>query len=111
MPDDASAQLTALPEHFLLRTTETFTGSRGIRQKRYCSQLQPILWPSLSAAGLDTALRVGHFLAQVYVETFQLSDMEEEASGADYEGRRDLGNTARGDGESTVAQPRRGARK
>jgi putative chitinase len=48
---------------------------------------------------LDTPLRLAHFMAQVTHESDGLKAMEEYASGADYEGRADLGNTQPGDGK------------
>lgn len=48
--------------------------------------------------GIDTRLRRAHFLAQVAHESREGRYMEELASGAAYEGRRDLGNTEPGDG-------------
>ncbi|MCA6218251.1 hydroxyethylthiazole kinase [Ideonella sp. B7] len=42
--------------------------------------------------------RLAHFLAQVYQETGVLRLTEEIASGKEYEGRTDLGNTEKGDG-------------
>ena len=48
--------------------------------------------------GIDTALRISHFLAQVGEESCELRYCEEIASGAAYEGRKDLGNTQPGDG-------------
>jgi putative chitinase len=51
------------------------------------------------ARQIDTHLRRAHFLAQVGCESGELRFMEEIASGQDYEGRRDLGNTQPGDGQ------------
>ncbi len=47
---------------------------------------------------ITTTLRQASFLAQVAVESGQLIYTQEIASGAAYEGRRDLGNTLAGDG-------------
>jgi putative chitinase len=47
---------------------------------------------------ISTPLRQAHFLAQVGHESGELRYNEEIASGAAYEGRRDLGNTQPGDG-------------
>lgn len=52
----------------------------------------------LDAAGINTQLRVRHFLAQAACETWGFTRMVELASGQAYEGRRDLGNTQPGDG-------------
>lgn len=48
---------------------------------------------------MDSALRLAHFMAQLCHESGSFRYMEEIASGAAYEGRRDLGNTAPGDGK------------
>lgn len=48
--------------------------------------------------GVDTTLRMAHLLAQVAVESGELRYTEEIASGSQYEGRKDLGNTEKGDG-------------
>lgn len=47
---------------------------------------------------LDNSLRLIHFLAQLAHESGNFRYMEEIASGAAYEGRKDLGNTQPGDG-------------
>ena len=48
---------------------------------------------------INTPLRVCHFLAQVLHESGNFRYMEEIASGAAYEGRKDLGNIHKGDGK------------
>lgn len=53
---------------------------------------------AMQSASMDTALRQAHFLAQVGHESAELRYTEEIASGAAYEGRKDLGNTQTGDG-------------
>lgn len=47
---------------------------------------------------IDTPLRQAHFLAQIGHESGQLRYVKELASGAAYEGRKDLGNSQVGDG-------------
>lgn len=47
---------------------------------------------------MDSALRLSHFMAQLVHESGSFLYMAEIASGAAYEGRKDLGNTQVGDG-------------
>lgn len=58
----------------------------------------PLLNAAMAEADISTPLRKAAFLAQLAHESLELTAFEEFASGADYEGRRDLGNTQRGDG-------------
>lgn len=55
--------------------------------------------PVLDAYAITTPSRVCHFLAQLAHESDGFRTTEEYASGAAYEGRRDLGNTRAGDGK------------
>ncbi|EQB03848.1 glycoside hydrolase family 19 protein [Sphingobium sp. HDIP04] len=48
---------------------------------------------------MDSKLRLCHFMAQLSHESGGFRYMEEIASGAAYEGRKDLGNTQPGDGK------------
>ena len=48
--------------------------------------------------GIDNPRRIAHYLAQVFHESGALRYVEEIASGEKYEGRKDLGNTEKGDG-------------
>ena len=61
-----------------------------------------IFLPTLNAAmlefGISTPARQASFLAQLAHESGQLLYVRELASGAAYEGRKDLGNTQPGDG-------------
>lgn len=61
---------------------------------RYCEAIAA----KMPAYGIDTPLRIAHFLAQVGHESAELRYCEEIASGDVYEGRKDLGNTKPGDG-------------
>lgn len=54
---------------------------------------------AIAAGGIDTPLRLCHFLAQLAHESAHFQVTREFASGAAYEGRRDLGNTEPGDGK------------
>ncbi len=53
---------------------------------------------TLDEANISTKLRVASFLSQIGHESGQLRYVEEIASGAAYEGRKDLGNIHPGDG-------------
>jgi putative chitinase len=58
----------------------------------------PHLNNAMAEAGINTPRQKANFLAQLAHESGQFRYMEEIASGAAYEGRRDLGNTQPGDG-------------
>ncbi len=61
-------------------------------------QYLPHLNNAMREAGITTRNQKAAFLAQLAHESGQFRYMEEIASGAAYEGRRDLGNTQPGDG-------------
>jgi putative chitinase len=52
----------------------------------------------IEQGGIDTPLRLCHFMAQLAHESAHFTVTREFASGEAYEGRRDLGNTQPGDG-------------
>ncbi|GAB7079318.1 glycoside hydrolase family 19 protein [Megalodesulfovibrio paquesii] len=60
--------------------------------------LGPAVLACMRARNIDSPLRQAHFLAQVGHESAELRHREELASGREYEGRLQLGNTERGDG-------------
>lgn len=59
----------------------------------------PYIQAAMAEFGINTPVRRAQFLAQVAHETAELRYMEEIASGAAYEGRKDMGNTEPGDGK------------
>lgn len=58
----------------------------------------PLLDAAMREFDINTPARQASFLSQVGHESGQLRYVRELASGAAYEGRKDLGNTQRGDG-------------
>ena len=63
------------------------------------NELAPSVNQALTQANCNTVNRAAMFLAQIGHESMGLRYMEEIASGAAYEGRKDLGNTQKGDGK------------
>lgn len=63
------------------------------------SHLAENLDDQLAKYNIDNYLRVCHFLAQAAHESASFRTLEEYASGAAYEGRKDLGNVNPGDGK------------
>jgi predicted chitinase len=62
-------------------------------------EVAPHLNNAMREAGINTPARQAAFIAQLGHESGNFRYSEEIASGAAYEGRRDLGNTQPGDGE------------
>jgi predicted chitinase len=62
-------------------------------------QYLPHLNRAMAEANINTPKRQAAFIAQLAHESAEFRYMEEIASGAAYEGRRDLGNTQPGDGK------------
>src|SRR5688572_16566650 len=73
-------------------------GAKGAKQTAILDALSGSIQDVFARYAINTPLRVAHFLAQVAHESDGFCTTEEYASGAAYEGRRDLGNTQPGDG-------------
>ena len=58
----------------------------------------PFINEAMETFKIDTTIRQCHFLAQIAQESGSLNYVEEIASGEQYEFRKDLGNTEKGDG-------------
>ena len=84
-------QLTAL--------APVFSGEKARAQAAILSAIGPVFSETLDRYGIDSELRVAHFLAQIAHESAGFRTTEEFASGEAYEGRADLGNTQAGDGK------------
>jgi len=66
--------------------------------KKVVDGLVKYLPAALEKYKINTKLRIAHFLAQIAHESDHFRTTEEYASGAAYEGRKDLGNVRKGDG-------------
>ena len=74
------------------------TGVRRTRQTEIIHDMGGAFAATLDAYGINTPLRIGHFMAQIAYESDGFCTTEEYASGRAYEGRADLGNVHAGDG-------------
>ena len=72
--------------------------ARSKNQKAITDAAAPAMQEKLAIAGVDTELRIAHFLAQTCEESDGYCTTEEYASGLAYEWRADLGNNQPGDG-------------
>src|SRR5262245_13846035 len=75
-----------------------FSGSALNAQTRITAEVGEGLQQTLQHYDISTRLRIAHFLAQTCHESAGFRTTEEFATGAAYEGRRDLGNVNKGDG-------------
>jgi putative chitinase len=66
--------------------------------EKIISDLEKYFDKYLQKYNINTHLRICHFIAQCAHESAGFRTLEEYASGAAYEGRKDLGNTKPGDG-------------
>jgi len=76
-----------------------FRGKNGVKQNEICRETAAAIGPMLDEFKVNTPLRVSHFLSQLCHESAGFRTTREFASGAAYEGRKDLGNTRKGDGK------------
>lgn len=89
IPVDAEVMLEIAPR---------FSGAMAVAQHAIVRAVGEVLTPTLAEYGIDTRLRIAHFLAQTCHESAGFRTTEEFASGEAYEGRADLGNDRPGDG-------------
>jgi putative chitinase len=75
-----------------------FSGKMAERQAEIIKEAGQVLQATLEAYAINTRLRIAHFLGQTCHESAGFRTTEEFASGAAYEGRKDLGNVKKGDG-------------
>ncbi|KQR75763.1 peptidoglycan-binding protein [Rhizobium sp. Leaf341] len=75
------------------------SGAKGQQQRAVIGGFAPYLPEMLTRFKVTSALRIAHLLAQVAHESDSFATTQEYASGAAYEGRKDLGNIKAGDGK------------
>jgi putative chitinase len=83
---------------FIRAVAPRYSGPAAAAQERIVRAIGGSLAAVLGGHGIDTPLRIAHFMGQVTHECAGFRTTEEFASGAAYEGRMDLGNTQPGDG-------------
>ena len=76
----------------------TFTGAPAASQAKIIAEVGAVLAATLESYDITNRLRIAHFLGQTCEESAGYRTTEEFASGKEYEGRADLGNTQKGDG-------------
>jgi putative chitinase len=76
----------------------TFSGALAASQAKIIAEAGAVLAATLESYDITSRLRIAHFLGQTCEESAGYRTTEEFASGREYEGRQDLGNTHRGDG-------------
>jgi putative chitinase len=75
-----------------------FSGEWAERQTKIIAEVGEVLASILDVYQINTPLRIANFLGQTCEESAGFRTTEEFASGQEYEGRKDLGNTEPGDG-------------
>lgn len=90
--------MIGLDESFILEVAPRFSGTKAAAQAEIVGAISGDFERILAEYDIDTYLRIAHFMGQVTHECAGFRTTEEFASGADYEGRTDLGNTQPGDG-------------
>jgi putative chitinase len=76
----------------------TFSSAPAASQAKIIAEAGAVLAATLESYDITSRLRIAHFLGQTCEESAGYRTTEEFASGREYEGRQDLGNTQRGDG-------------
>jgi len=84
---------------FIYAVAPRFSGAKKQAQARIIGAISNIFSSTLDKYNINSRLRIAHFMAQVTHECAGFRTTEEFASGAAYNGRKDLGNTHPGDGK------------
>ena len=91
--------MIALNDDYLTAVAPRASGPKLAAQRRIIAAIAENFEIVLADYAIDTELRIAHFTAQIAHESDGFRTTQEYASGAAYEGRRDLGNTEPGDGK------------
>lgn len=83
---------------FLHEVTPRLSGKLRQNQHDIIEAVAGVFQSTLERYDINTMLRIAHFMGQIVHESAGMRTTQEFASGAAYEGRRDLGNTQKGDG-------------
>lgn len=95
----SSALASRIDASVLTAIAPKLSGTKAVKQAAIIAEFAPLLPSLLTRFAVTSALRIEHLLSQTAHESDGFSTLEEYASGADYEGRADLGNTKVGDGK------------
>ncbi len=90
--------MTPVDSQTLREVAPSFSGEWAVRQAKIIAEVGEVLAPTLDSYQINTPLRIAYFLGQTCEESAGFRTTEEFASGEEYEGRKDLGNTEAGDG-------------
>jgi predicted chitinase len=94
-----AAAAVAVPRMLGLKVTEEQLRKIGPNlQAARAAELVGFLNDAMREASINTRERAAAFLAQLFHESAELRYFQELADGTAYEGRKDLGNTQKGDG-------------
>lgn len=93
-----NALLASVNAGMLMAIAGVVPAGRMNAHRKITEQLGVRLPPLMDEFKIDTSLRIAHFLSELAHESDSFCTMEEYASGSAYEGRKDLGNTQKGDG-------------
>ena len=86
-------------DHAVLQATAPHVGGKkGQKQAAIIAAVGEVLAATFDKYSINTRLRIAHALAQLCHESDGFCTTVEYATGDAYEGRKDLGNTERGDG-------------
>jgi putative chitinase len=93
-----SSLVRLITRETLIEIAGTAPGAKAALQRDITTQMALSLPDLAERFEVNTPLRLAHFISQTAHESDAFCTTREYASGAAYEGRKDLGNTQKGDG-------------